>query len=206
PDDQRGGMGPRRNIGKARLGVLWHGLWQLEGSAAPLSEAQAKRMVNLVRPWSNKPSMTESQAKSLTASLNAVLTASQRNVVGDLNEPGPRGRGGFGPPPGRGDGPPPGHFDDGPPRNGSQGDRSRGDRPRGDRPRGDGPRGDRPRPGRPTPAQAKAMGALMERLNPFYSPTGYKEFKTMPLRMRQGLVRRYQESRATLIALSRKAA
>jgi len=50
------------------------------------------------------------------------------------------------------------------------------------------------------------MRALMERLNPFYSPTGYKEFQTMPMRMRQGVVRRYQESRATLIALSRKAA
>lgn len=178
--DDRGGMRPRRDGAKGRLGALWNGMWRLEGSAVPLSKAQAKRVVNLVRPWSNQPSMTESQAKNFVTNLNAVLTAAQRNVVGDLSDAGPPGRDGFGPPHGRpGDGPPRGRPGDGPPP---------------------------PRPNGPDGAQGNAMRSLMERLNPFYPPTGYKEFKTMPLRMRQGLVRRYQESRATLVTLSRKAA
>ena len=42
-------------------------------------------------------------------------------------------------------------------------------------------------------------------MNPFYPPTEYKELKNVPERMKQGMNRRYAESRATLTALSRKA-
>ena len=165
------GTQPRRENNKRQLQTLWNGVWRIEGSMAPLSGAQAKRLVAAVRPWSSKNSMTEAQAKSLVSTLNGVLTSTQRSVVGDLNEgPGGGGRGMGGP---RGDGPPP---------DGMGG------------PRGDGPPG----------MDAGAM-QMMATMNPFYAPTGYSTFKSLPQRMQTQWLHRYQESRATLIALSRKA-
>ena len=163
---------PRRDNSKRQLQTLWNGVWRIEGSMAPLSASQAKRLVAAVRPWSSKNSMSEAQAKSLVSTLNGVLTPAQRNVVGDLNGDGPGGggRGMGGPPPGGMGGPPPGGG------------------------RGDGPPG----------MDASAM-KMMATMNPFYAPTGYSTFKSLPQRMQTQLLHRYQESRATLIALSRKA-
>ncbi len=180
------GTQPHRDNGKRQLGALWNGVWRIEGSMAPLSPAQAKRIIAVMRPWSSKNSMTDAQAKSLVSSINGVLTASQKSVVGDLNEGpggGPRGRGG----PPRGDGPP---------HNGGRGD---GPPPRD----GNGP--PPPRDGDGPPGMDAASREMMAALNPFYAPTGYSTFKSLPARMQIQLLHRYQESRATLIALSRKA-
>ena len=168
---------PRRDNSKRQLQMLWNGVWRIEGSMAPLSASQAKRLVAAVRPWSSKSSMTEAQAKSLVSTLNGVLTSTQRSVVGDLNSDGPGGRDMGGPPPDGMGGPPP--DGNGPPPGGG---------------RGDGP-----------PGMNTAAMKMMATMNPFYAPTGYSTFKSLPQRMQTQLLHRYQESRATLIALSRKA-
>lgn len=51
---------------------------------------------------------------------------------------------------------------------------------------------------------ANAM-KMMATMNPFYAPTGYSTFKSLPARMQTNLMHRYQETRATLVVLSRKA-
>jgi hypothetical protein len=45
----------------------------------------------------------------------------------------------------------------------------------------------------------------MDTMNPFYPPTKYSQLKGLPDRMKQGMNRRYTESRATVTALARKA-
>lgn len=80
--------------------------------------------------------------------------------------------------------------------------------PRGDGRRGDGPRGDGPRgEGRGAGFDPRSMAAMRAQLanqNPFYAPTGLKEWKTLPQPVQQRLVDRYKDNRATLEALSRK--
>lgn len=179
-----GGGGMRnRNSPKMRLGGLWRGIGEIEKSNTPLTKAQAKKVVALVRPWGSRPKMTDGQAKSLYMGLNNVLTAQQKNQLdkmaamrrrterGDRGD-GPRG-GGPGGPGGRGPGGPggPGGFD----------------------------------PQRMRQTMQKMQG-FMKTMNPFYPPSKYSEIKSLPERMRQGMSRRFQSSRNTLTALARKAA
>jgi hypothetical protein len=79
-----GGMGGgmrNRNNPKSRLSSLWRGVGQLESSKAPLSKAQARQIVALVRPWGSRPKMTEADAKNLYMKMNAVLTTRQKNEL-----------------------------------------------------------------------------------------------------------------------------
>jgi hypothetical protein len=52
--------------------------------------------------------------------------------------------------------------------------------------------------------QRQQMRSFMENLNPFYAPTGYSQWNSLPQRMQQRLAERYKDDRATLEALSRK--
>lgn len=189
---ERGGpMGMRgRDDAQFRLGGLWRGIDELENSATPLSKTQAVRVVALIRPWSNRPQMTEAQAGQLDGQLRAVLTTTQKNTL-DSRRFGERGG------PERGPG-------------GKGGDDREGRRfgrgPRGEG-RGDGPRGDGPRGGRGEGFDPQKMAAIRAHLasyNPFYAPTGLKTWKTLPQPIQQRMTDRYKRMRATLEALSRK--
>jgi hypothetical protein len=48
------------------------------------------------------------------------------------------------------------------------------------------------------------MRAFFENYNPFYSPTGYVEWKTLPTPMQERIMRNYKAGRTTLEALSRQ--
>ena len=52
----------------------------------------------------------------------------------------------------------------------------------------------------------EAARGFMQTMNPFYSPSRYRQVSGLPSFMREGMQRRYDESRATLSALARKAA
>ena len=208
PRDGRGpdGNGPRRGPRAAhRLMGLWHELAAMENGKAPLSSAQAGKIVALVLPVSKKSTLSDADSKTLADKIEAVLTDAQRAQLRDQRPPrdgnGPPPRDGDGPPPRdgrgprdggpRGDGPPPPRDGNGPPRDG-----------RG--PRDGGPRGDGPPP-RPGDANFEKTRAFMDALNPFYPPTGYASWKGLPTDFQKDVAKRYGERRALLEALSRKA-
>lgn len=172
----------RRASAKRQLGGLWRGVQRMEREA-PLSKAQAARIVNLVRPWSTRPQMSESAATQLQTQLAAVLTPAQRELLER-----PRRGGGEGGPRGEGR------------KRGARGEMGQGEGPRGER----GPRGGREGAG-VDPAQRQALRGFMENLNPFYAPTGYSQWKTLPQPVQERLSRRYNQGRTTFEALSRKA-
>lgn len=172
----------RRNDSKRALDRFMRGLGRLERSAAPLSRAQAQRLVALIRPWQSRPTMTQAQAKSLAASLNSVLSTQQKSVLNAKREDrrgarpdgmrGPRGNGGSSP------------------RDGSG------------RPPRPGERGFDPQKMR---AQRRQMRGFRETMNPFYPPSRYSQVKNLPARMQQGMARRYGQTQTLLNALSRRA-
>lgn len=188
----------RRNDSKRQLDQLMRGLGQVERSAAPLNRAQAQRIVTLLRPWQSRPTMTQAQAKSLAANLNNVLTAQQKNLLNARREErrGARpdgmrgeGRGGMRRPRGEG-GPPPRDGFGAPPRRGGFNE------PRS----GEGafdPQAMR--------AQRQKMRGLRETINPLYPPSRYSQVKSLPARVQQGMMRRYQQTQATMSALTRRA-
>jgi hypothetical protein len=211
-----GGRGMRdRNSAKFQLNRLWHGIGELEDGQNKLSKLQAKKIVDAVRPWTTKPKMTEVEAKKLDLQLRNVLTVAQKNEVAKA---GPGGRGGFGGPGMGGPGGGRGDSRRGPGGRDGEGRGPRGEGRRGgEGPRDGGPRDGGPRDGGPRgggrpggggrdfdPKQMQAMRTFRETMNPFYAPTGYKEWKTMPDRMQEGMTRRYKTARETLEALSRK--
>lgn len=178
PGGGGGGMGGRmRNSPKGRLSGLWRNLGELEKSRVPLSKAQAKRVVSMVRPWSNKPKMTDTQAKSLYMSMNAVLTSQQKNEMDKMGAMRRRTA--------RGD------------REGGQGGRRGG---------GPGGGGFDPARMQEMRAQMQKLTGFYKTMNPFYPPSKYSELKNMPDRMKDGMNRRYQGTRTMLTALARKAA
>lgn len=168
-------------------------------NSAPPRRADSKRQLGALwnGMWRIEGSMTplsKAQAKRIVATVrpwsgkNSMTEAQAKSVISSLNgvlTPAQKSVVGDldkdGP---RRDGPPPGRRGDGPP-------------PRGRR--GDGPRDDGP------PRMDENATQMMATLNPFYAPTGYDTFKTLPPRMQTNLLHRYQEVRATLISLSRKA-
>lgn len=174
-----GGMGGgNRNSPKRRLSGLWRNIGELEKSKTPLTKAQAKRVVALVRPWSSKPKMTDAQAKALYMSMNAVLTTSQKNEMDKMGAMR---------------------------RRTARGDREGG--PGGQRggPGGPGgPGGANFDPARMR-AQMQKLQGFMKTMNPFYPPSKYSEIKGLPDRMKGGWNRRYKTSQAMLTALARKA-
>ncbi len=198
-----GPMGMRgRDDARFRLGGLWRGIGALENSETPLSKAQAAQIVALMRPWNNRAQMSEADAQKLDGQLRALLTQSQKTALENRRfaarpERGPRERGFEGR-----------RFERGP----------RGDGPRGDGPRDGGRRDGGPpergrRDGGPRgegrgagfdPQKMETMRAQLANLNPFYAPTGLKEWKTLPPPVQQRLVDRYKDSRGILEALSRK--
>ena len=195
----RGEDGPGRRrpaSAKRQLSGVWRRLDRVENQA-PLSKQQAARVVNLIRPWTTRAQMSDADAAQLQTQLAAVWTPAQAEL---MERRGPRegggrgegeGRGGRGP---RGEGRGEGGF--GGPREG------RGEGGFGGR------RGEREGMGRGAgvdPAQRQAMRGFMENLNPFYAPTGYSQWKSLPQPAQERLAKRYRESRATLEALSRKA-
>ena len=193
----RGGEdGPRRRgpaSAKRQLSGLWRGLERVERQA-PLSQQQAARVVNLVRPWTARPQMSESAAAQLQTQLAAVWTPAQREILerrgrGGGRDGGPRGEG-------RGDGE--GRRERGPRGEGGFGGR-RGEG--GER----GPRGGEGRGAGLSREQRQAFRGFMENLNPFYAPTGYSQWKSLPQPMQERLAKRYREGRETLESLSRKA-
>jgi hypothetical protein len=192
----RGGM-----RGKRELTRLWRGIDRLEHSSTPLSKGQAKKVVAVVVPWSKRPQMTEDDSKKVEAQLTAILTSDQKNAL----EQGRGGRDGFGGPRGPrpegrdrgGDGPDGGP--DGRPggrRGGGQGGFG-GGRDQG------GPGGGRGQGGM-DPQKMQQMRSFMEKFNPFYAPTGYSQWKSLPERIQERMADRYKDDRAILEALSKK--
>jgi hypothetical protein len=181
----------RRASAKRQLSGMWRGVERLEREA-PLSKEQAARIVNLVRPWSTRPQMSESAAAQLQTQLAAVLTPAQREM---FERPRREGRGGEGGPRGEGR------------KRGPRGEMGQGEGPRRER----RPRGERGEMGGGREGagmdreQRQALRGFMQNLNPFYAPTGYSEWKTLPQPMQERLSRRYNQGRTTLEALSRKA-
>lgn len=173
-----GGMGGRmRNSPKGRLSGLWRNLGELEKSRVPLTKAQAKRVVGLVRPWTSKPKMTDTQAKGLYMSMNAVLTTQQKNEMDKMGAMR---------------------------RRTERGEREGGQGGQGGR-RGGGPGGGNFDPAQMR-AMMQKMAGFRKTMNPFYPPSKYSELKNMPDRMKDRMNRGYQGTRTMLTTLERKAA
>lgn len=206
-----GGPAFRRSE-KMRLGGFLRGVSELEkAKKTPLNKAQAQKIVATIAPWRKKASMSDADAKKLSAALYNTLTAAQKTSLEKMRPGRPGGPGGFGGnrgPGGRPDGPPRGERPDGPRGGfGGPGNRRGGPPPGGfgRGPDGDhgGRDGDRPAP--PTEAQMKKMEAFMKTFNPFYPVTSYKQLKELPRPMQEGMQRRYKETQAILTQLSAKA-
>jgi len=173
----RGG-GEFRRSAKMQLGRLWHGFGELEKGKTPLNKKQARKAVDLIKPWTKKSTMSENEATNLVAKLRDILTADQKKALKDARGGG-RGEGG------RGEG-----------RGGGGERRGGGDRPRGEG-RGGGEGFDRKK-------MEKTM-TFFKTVNPFYAPSSYKEYKELPEQMQKGMTRRYESSKAILAGLSKKA-
>jgi hypothetical protein len=179
------GAGMRR-FPQMQLGRFLMGVGMLEKSGKnKLSAGQAKKVVNAISPWRNKPTMTASHASELNTKLVALLTAAQKKALQDLR------------PQHWGDRRGPGQQSDGDGRRGGWGDR--------------GPAGPHGNP--PTEAERKQMRERMEKMrkfmltfNPFYPPTKYSQYKDMPERMREGMKRRFEAQQTLLSQLAKKAA
>ena len=179
PGGGGGGMrGGNRNSPKRRLSGLWRNIGELEKSRSPLTKAQAKRVVGLVRPWTTKPKMTDDQAKALFMSMNSVLTTQQKNELDKMGAMRRRTE--------RGD------------REGGPGGQRGG-------PGGAGGGGFDPARMQQMRAQMQKLQGFMKTMNPFYPPTKYSELKSLPDRMKDGWTRRYKTTQTMLTALSRKA-
>jgi hypothetical protein len=192
----RGGRGMRRGA-KMRLPRQIESMSELKG-AQQLSKAQAKRLVLLVRPWQSRPSMTETQAQSLSKQIAAVLTPAQKAELQKMRRDR-GGRGGWGGREGGREGGPRGEAQPGGGRPG--GGRPGGGRPGGGRP--GGPGGGRPR-GNMRETMQKMEG-FFQTFNPFYAPSKYSQLRLVPERMRKGWTRRHQEFTQTMASLSRRA-
>jgi hypothetical protein len=183
---------------------LWGGISELRTGSSALSNTQAKRIMDLLRPWLNRHKMSGDEASRLDAQLRAVLTGAQES---QLEAGQPRFGRGFQ----RGDGAREGRSFDGPGRNGGLG-RDSGREARGGpsgRGKGRGENGggfgrDGRSAGGGDPQKREQMRAFFENYNPFYSPTGYVEWKTLPAPMQERIMRNYKAGRATLEALSRQ--
>ena len=117
PDgDGRGDHGPprghHRGGPKGRLDRDWHEVERLERGPDELSKAQAQSLVALVKPWSVRPTMSDTQAHELSQSIEGVLGKGQgvdaHPPRDDFGPPPPR-EGGRPPREGDGFGPPPSH-------------------------------------------------------------------------------------------------
>lgn len=95
-----GGFGGGQRSMKGRLTGLMRGLGDLEhGTKAPLNKAQARQVLGFVRPWLNKPVMTDDQAKGLYMHINTVLSTRQKNeldIAAAANRKRMEGSGGMG--------------------------------------------------------------------------------------------------------------
>jgi hypothetical protein len=194
---RRGGEGHRPHASELRqLGRLWHDLSELESSAMPLSKAQAARIVDLTLPWTRQSKMSEAQAKKLATQLESVLTTSQKTHLYPQglrprrqrdSEAPPRSRGIFG------------------------GDEAETERSGFGRGRGahseemKGGRDERRGKQGPRGLRNEAKRGFFASFNPLYPPTGYVGWKNLPEPVQQRTARHYNEFRATLEALSRKA-
>ena len=204
-DGMRGGpeRGPRA---KGELNRVWHDIADLEGSKLALSQSQSAKVVALVLPVSKQKTLSDTSAKTLATKIEAVLTSAQRAQL-DKNRP-PRGPRGERPPGGPMDGPPPrdenGPRNFGTPPRDEDGPRNFGPPPRDeDGPRDFGPRGDGPP--RMNREDFEKVRPFMDALNPFYAPTGYAGFKSLPADFQKDVARRYGERRALLETLSKRA-
>jgi len=173
----------RRSHPKMQLNRLWRGIGRLESSSSALTKQQAQRIVALVRPWSSRPQMSDGQAQSLHNQISAVLTTSQKSALQKMAQDRRQNAGSK-----------QGAGREGANRGPNAGGTGRRAGARGKR---QGAGVDRQR--------MQQMRGFLQNVNPFYAPTGYKEFKYMPERMQQGLVRRYQHARTILVTLSKKA-
>lgn len=191
-----GGMQARNNA-HFQLGRLWRGIGELENSATPLSKSQSAQIVTLMRPWSSRPQMSEDEAQKLDGQLRAILTTAQKGTVDER-----RGNRRGGPEAGQGDGEGKmrgrGRRGDGPAAYGRNGGGPREGEPRGRGGRGKGRGADF------DPQKMATVRAALANRNPFYAPTGLKEWKELPERMQQRMADRYKDNRGILEALSRK--
>ncbi|BCM90281.1 hypothetical protein IAD21_02132 [Abditibacteriota bacterium] len=202
--DGRGGPGGRRG-GKGRLEGTLRGIQRLQTDDKSLSKAQAVKLVALIKPWSSRSAMSDTEAQKLVLSMEAVLTTAQKSKVGPPGRGGPPRDGRGGPPGGGGDfGPPPGDGrggDGGPPGPPPDGDFGGGGRPgQGGPPGGPGGQGG---PGPGGPGGRGGRQPFPATFNPFYAPTGRSDWKKLPASTQQFLARRYRENRAALESLSR---
>ena len=175
--------GPRRGPrAKGELMRVWHDIAELEGSKNALSKTQSAKVVALVLPVTKKATLSDADAKTLAGKVEAVLTSAQKTAF-EKDRP-------------RSDRP-----------RGARGERPPGDRPPGDGggrgPGGRGPGG--PEGPRPSREDFEKVRPFMDALNPFYAPTGYASFKSLPADFQQDVIKRYKERRALLETLSRRA-
>lgn len=217
----RGPGGPFRRSEKMQLGRFVREVGELEkAKKTPLNKKQAQKIVATIAPWRKKATMNDTDAKKLYTALRDTLTATQKKALDQRRPFGPDGPMGGpmgGAPDGRGFGRGPrdeqGERPNGPPP-GGRNDREDGPGGPGGPPDGRGfgrgpggfngrPNGDRPTP--PTEAEMKKMGDFMKSFNPFYPITSYKQVKSLPQPMQEGMTRRYKEMQAVLYQLAAKA-
>ena len=172
-----GGGGPRQRTMKMRLGGLIRGIGELEkAKKAPLTKDQAKKIVTAINPWKARPKMTEDEAKALFIKVNGTLTTKQKNELDKMAALRRRLRG-----------------------NGEGGGRPGGGGPGG----AGGPGGGNFNPQQMRQARERMRG-FFKTYNPFYPPTKYAEFKTVPERMQDRQKRSYQATLTLLGQLSKK--
>lgn len=173
-----GGRAGFRRTAKMTLSFQIRGLGELEkGNKAPLTKAQAKQVVALVKPWETKPKMGEEDAKGLNKKINGVLTIKQKNELDRIAAQARRSWGSQ--------------------RGGQTG--GGGGAP--------GSKAGAPTPEQMEKWQQtrKKMESFFKDYNPFYPPTKYKELKELPAEMREGFTKRYNARKEILAKLEKKA-
>lgn len=172
---QPGANGGFRRSAKMRIGMVLRGVGDLQHSSAPITKPQAQALLKVLRPWQQRPQMTETQATAVVVKLNGILTAKQKNELD--KQAALRRRTSAGDRTG----------------NGQAGGRNGGGAGGGSFDRNE------------MRQRMQQMGAFMRTYNPLYPPNRYADFKKLPDRMQQSFMRRYQDRIKVLAMLAARA-
>jgi hypothetical protein len=174
-----GGGGDRRaQTPKRRLTRLLQNIEELEkAKKAPLTKPQAKTIVTVLSPWKAKTKMSDDEAKAIYGKVNGALTTKQKNEIDKIAALARRTGGG-------------GNWGGGGGQGGQGG--------------GQGGPPDAARMAEMRQRMQKMQG-FMKTYNPFYPPTKYAEFKSIPERMQERMTKSYQARISLLSKLAAKA-